>query len=206
MSQKSAQAKQASAKIANCLILCVVLFVFHGQSCHIMVCVPNSRRTIHGKVNTQKYSSCDSFSLLRVTPHFLVRSIQGVFRRYAVRKGRYAVRKNPVISYAYINVYFKKVKFSSRKHNKRDIQSQITYSALGNLTSNHIKANVCKNGCTCACHIRYAVLEAKQWRFAVRKAKNGGTQFAKGEGVSPLLLCKVPRCRFLCNVKGENFS
>jgi len=40
----------------------------------------------------------------------LVRSIQGGFRRYA--KGRYAVRRNSVISYADINFYFKKVQFT----------------------------------------------------------------------------------------------
>ena len=45
----------------------------------------------------------------RVTPPFLVRSIQGGFRQYA--KGRYAVRRDSVISYADINFYFKKVQF-----------------------------------------------------------------------------------------------
>jgi len=29
---------------------------------------------------------------------------------------------------------------------------------------------------------RYAVREAKKWRYAVRKAKIGGTQYARGEG------------------------
>ena len=59
---------------------------------------------------------------------------------------------------------------------------------LGNLTRKHIKANVCKNYCTCACDIlsyyfhylnktpkmvsfvvkQYAVREAKKNRYAVR--------------------------------------
>jgi len=29
--------------------------------------------------------------------------------------------------------------------------------------------------------------EAEKWRYAVRKPKKGGTQYAKGEGVSPSL-------------------
>jgi len=63
---------------------------------------------------------------MRVTPPFLVRTIQGGLRRTQYAKGRYAVRKNPVLSYADINFYFKKVQFSLRIINKRDIQSQIT--------------------------------------------------------------------------------
>ena len=54
--------------------------------------------------------------LLRVTPPFWY----AVFRRdldgmqYA--KGRYAVRRNSVTSYADINFYFKKVQFHKKKH------------------------------------------------------------------------------------------
>ena len=39
--------------------------------------------------------------------------------------GRYAVRKNPVISYAYINFYFKKVIFSSR--NTTNVTYKVKY-------------------------------------------------------------------------------
>ena len=63
---------------------------------------------------------------------------------------------------------------------------------LGNITSKHINANVCRNDCNCACNRlsfyllyvngnakkwlifvvkRYAVREAEQWRYAVRNAK-----------------------------------
>ena len=31
---------------------------------------------------------------------------------------------------------------------------------------------------------RYAVLEAQKWRYAVRKSKKGGTQYAMGRGVT----------------------
>jgi len=52
----------------------------------------------------------------------------GFFRRYAVRKGWYAVRRNSVISYADIIFYFKKVQFSSRNttHVTYPVQTQIT--------------------------------------------------------------------------------
>jgi len=43
---------------------------------------------------------------LRVTPPLLVRSIQGVFRQYAVRKGSVRSTQNPVIAYADINYHF----------------------------------------------------------------------------------------------------
>jgi len=115
-------------------------------------------------------------------------------------------------------------------HSKRDIQSQITlknfprslrsrllgiisafininidlgYRKLGNLTSKHTKFNVCKNDCTCARSILsfyffyvneiakngcfviklYAVHEAKTWQYAVRKAEIG--RHAVRKGVSP---------------------
>ena len=51
---------------------------------------------------------------MRVTLPLLVRSIQGGFKRYAVRKG--SVRRNSVISYADFNFYFKKVQFSFKKN------------------------------------------------------------------------------------------
>jgi len=44
-------------------------------------------------------------------------------------KGRYAVRRNSVISYADINLYLKKVQFSL-KNNTRDTQSEITLKNL----------------------------------------------------------------------------
>jgi len=75
---------------------------------------------------------------------------------------------------------------------------------LENLTSKHIKANVFKNDCTCACiqHIviltslckwirpkwlvfvvkRYAVREAKKWRYTVRNAKIERYAVRKGWG------------------------
>jgi len=79
---------------------------------------------------------------------------------------------------------------------------------LGNLTSKHIKANVFKNDCTCACNILsfyllyvngtpkvvvfvvewYAVCEAKKWQFAVRKAKIGRYAVHKGGGGVTLIL------------------
>ena len=53
--------------------------------------------------------------VLRVTPPPpLVRSIRGVLDGTQYAKGRYAVRKNPVILYVDINFYFKKAQFSSR--------------------------------------------------------------------------------------------
>jgi len=68
------------------------------------------------KLKTNSLNETDAdftpMQALGVTPP-LVRSIW-VFRRYAVRKGRYAVRKNPVILYADTNVYFNNVQFSSR--------------------------------------------------------------------------------------------
>ena len=39
-------------------------------------------------------------------PPLLVRSIQGVFRRYAVRKGSVRSTQNPVLSHADIMFYF----------------------------------------------------------------------------------------------------
>ena len=48
------------------------------------------------------------------TPHFGTQYSGGCLDGTQYAKGRYAVRKNPVISYADINFYFKKVQFSSR--------------------------------------------------------------------------------------------
>jgi len=67
---------------------------------------------------------------VRVTPPFLVRSIQGVFRRYAVRKGSvrstqkscYMVRRHLIL--------LLKGPIFIKKHNKRDIQSQIILNFL----------------------------------------------------------------------------
>ena len=63
---------------------------------------------------------------LRVTPPFWYAVFRGDLDRTQYAKGQYAVRRNSVISYADINVYFKKVQFSSKKHNTHNIQSQIT--------------------------------------------------------------------------------
>ena len=41
-------------------------------------------------------------------------------------KGRYAVRKNPVISYAVIKFCFETVLFFIKKYNERDVLIQIT--------------------------------------------------------------------------------
>ena len=62
----------------------------------------------------------------------LVRSIQGVFRRYAVRKGSVRSTQNPVISYA---VFTLKRSTFHQETQKRDIQSQITlfYRTLASL-------------------------------------------------------------------------
>jgi len=62
---------------------------------------------------------------MRVTPPFLVRSIQGVFRRYAVRKG--SVRSTQKSCYIVRRHLFLLLKgpIFIKKHNKRDIQSQI---------------------------------------------------------------------------------
>jgi len=48
----------------------------------------------------------------------LVRSIQGFLDGTQYAKGRYAVRKNPVISYADIIFYYKKVKCSLKTATK----------------------------------------------------------------------------------------
>ena len=61
---------------------------------------------------------------------FLVRSIQGVFRRYAVRKG--SVRSTQKTCYIVRKHLFLLLKspIFIKKHNKRDIQSQITLNFL----------------------------------------------------------------------------
>jgi len=73
---------------------------------------------------------------------------------------------------------------------------------LGNITSKHINANVCKNDCTCACNRLsfyllyvngnakngsfvvkwYAAREAEKWWYAVRKATIGRYAVRKGGG------------------------
>jgi len=62
---------------------------------------------------------------MRVTPTFLIRSIQGVFRRYAVRKG--SVRSTQKTCYIVRRHLFLLLKgpIFIKKHNKRNIQSQI---------------------------------------------------------------------------------
>ena len=121
---------------------------------------------------------------MRVTPpSFWYAIFRGNLDGTHYAKGRYAVRRNSVISYADINFYFKKVQFSLKKHNTHDIQSQITLKKfarslrsrffglisafiyfnmdfriwggqnLGYLTSKHIKPNAFKNYCTCAYNI-----------------------------------------------------
>jgi len=60
------------------------------------------------------------------TPPFLVRSIQGVLRRYAIRKGSVRSTQNPVISYADIIFLLLNGPIFIKRQNKSDIQSQIT--------------------------------------------------------------------------------
>jgi len=67
---------------------------------------------------------------MKVTPHFWYAVFRGDLDGTQYAKGRYAVRRNSVILYADINFYFKKVQFSLKKHNARDIQSQITLKQL----------------------------------------------------------------------------
>ena len=79
----------------------------------------------------------------------------------------------------------------------------------GNLTSKYIKANVCKNDCTCASKQTVNLSYLCKWKrqkwlllllngtqyarqkkngtHAVRKAKTGRFAVRKGEGVSPSL-------------------
>jgi len=63
---------------------------------------------------------------MRVTPPLLVRSIQGVFRRYAVRKG--SVRSTQKSCYIVRRHEFLLLKgpIFIKKHKQRDIQSQIS--------------------------------------------------------------------------------
>jgi len=62
---------------------------------------------------------------LRVTPPILVRSIQGVLRRYAVRKGSVrSTQKSCYIVRRHLFLLLKGPLFI-KKHTKRDIQSQI---------------------------------------------------------------------------------
>jgi len=97
-------------------------------------------------------------------------------------KGRYAVRRNSVISYADINCYFKKVQLSSQTQHTwhtKSINSKKNCALatlalfglisaflnlkmdfriwrgqnIGNLTSKHTNPNVFKNYCTCAYNI-----------------------------------------------------
>jgi len=63
---------------------------------------------------------------MRVTPPFWYAVFRGDLDGTQYAKGRYAVRRNSVILYAYINLYFKKVQISLKKHNTRDIQNEIT--------------------------------------------------------------------------------
>jgi len=51
---------------------------------------------------------------LRVTPPFWYAVFRGNLDGTQYAKGRYAVRRNSVISYADINFYFKKVQFLSK--------------------------------------------------------------------------------------------
>jgi len=51
---------------------------------------------------------------MRVTPPLWYAVFRGDLDGTQYAKGRYAVRRNYVISYAFINFYFKKVKFSSK--------------------------------------------------------------------------------------------
>ena len=60
----------------------------------------------------------------------LIRSIRGDLNGTQYAKGRYAVRRNSVISYADINFYFKKVQFSLKRNNTLGIQSQISLKKL----------------------------------------------------------------------------
>jgi len=63
------------------------------------------------------------------TPPLLVRSIQRDLDGTQYAKGRYAVRRNSVISYADINLYFKKVLFSSKS------TTHVTYKVARSLRS-----------------------------------------------------------------------
>ena len=51
---------------------------------------------------------------MRVTPPFWYAVFKGDLDGTQYAKGRYAVRRNSVISYADINLNFKKVQFSSK--------------------------------------------------------------------------------------------
>ena len=51
---------------------------------------------------------------MRVTPPFWYAVFRGVLDGTQYAKGRYAVRRNSVISYADTSFYYKKVHFSSR--------------------------------------------------------------------------------------------
>jgi len=70
------------------------------------------------------------FTYLRVTPPILVRSIQWVFRRYAVRNG--SVRSTQKSCYIVGRHQFLLLKcpIFIKKHNKHDIQSKITLNFL----------------------------------------------------------------------------
>jgi len=67
---------------------------------------------------------------MRVTPPFWYAVFRGDLDGTQYAKGRYAVRRNSVTSYADINFYFKKVQLSSKTDNTRDIQSQITLKKM----------------------------------------------------------------------------
>jgi len=96
--------------------------------------------------------STDKFKIhnMRVTPPLLVRSIQGVFRRYAVRKGSvrstqkscYIVRRHQLL--------LLKCPIFIKKHNKRDIQSQITL-------------NFSRARFTCAFLGHFSIYKLKRW-------------------------------------------
>ena len=62
---------------------------------------------------------------MRVTPPFWYAVFWGCLGGTQYAKGRYAIHKNPVISYADMNIYFKKVQFSSR--NTKNVTNKVKY-------------------------------------------------------------------------------
>ena len=90
-------------------------------------------------------------------------------------KDRYTVCKNPVINIVHRHHFFY-------------LKSFFHQDSQPNLTSKHIKANVFKNDCTCACNILPFYLfyvKRQKWLLLLlngmqyARPKNGGTQYAR---------------------------
>jgi len=125
----------------------------------------------------QKRNKTKIYMQMRVTPPFGTQ-YSGGLSRYAVRKG--SVRTTHKSCYI-----VRRHQFFIKKHKKCDTLIWEGWK-LGNLTRKHMKANVWKNDCACACNrLSFYLLHVNG------NAKNGflllnGTQYARLKNGSTL--------------------